>query len=164
MRHADQIIDQLLAQEGFECDPRNEIGDTPLHCAVRWVNRDGRISKVGQDVWADGLAMIQMMLRDGSDPRIRNKQGKRAADLVKAENLELIKEFDEFEYVPPSDDEEEEEEEEEPVLEKSGFDYADLANGDEEEDDVRSVYSGSDSDEEEEWKRRKAEKARKAGP
>ncbi|APA11879.1 hypothetical protein sscle_08g066490 [Sclerotinia sclerotiorum 1980 UF-70] len=48
---------------------------------------------------------------------------------------------------------------EEAAPEKNGLD-PDLVNGDEE--DVRSVYSGSDSEEEAEWKRRVAEKSGKS--
>ncbi|KAF5873013.1 putative ankyrin repeat protein [Botrytis fragariae] len=155
----DKIIDELLGQDGFECDPRNSIGDTPLHCAVRWINKEGRVNKVGRRVWEDGLEMIKMMLRDGSDPRIRNKDGHRAEDLVNAENTQLKKVFADFEYEPPSD--EEEEEEEEPAS-KNGYDYADLVDGDAgDDDDVGSVYSGSDSEEEQEWQRRRAEKSGK---
>lgn len=93
------------------------------------------------------------MLRDGSDPRIRNKYGERAEDLVNPANVKLKKAFAEFVYEPASD-----EEETEPAAKKNGFDYVDLADGDEEDDDARSVYSGSDSDDEKEWRRRKAEK------
>ena len=101
--------------------------------------------------------MIKMMLRDGSDPRIRNKDGHRAEDLVNPENTQLKKVFAEFQYEPPSD----EEEEEEPASKKNGYDYADLVDGDEGDDDVGSAYSGSDSEEEQEWQRRRAEKSGK---
>ncbi|CAD6444430.1 e3f675f0-b76e-4996-821c-db3fe56002c2 [Sclerotinia trifoliorum] len=152
----DRIMDELLEQEGFECDPINSNGDTPLHCVVKWINREGRINRVGRNAWDDGLEMVKMMLRDGSDPRIRNNDGFRAEDLVNPDNTELKRVFADFDYDMGTD----RDEGEEAAPEKNGFDPADLVNDDEE--DVRSVYSGSDSEEEEEWKRRVAEKSAKS--
>ncbi len=60
----DEIIDMLLDQEGFECDPINRReGDTPLHTAVRWVNEQ---STEDQEY---GYNLIDMMLEAGSDPK-----------------------------------------------------------------------------------------------
>ena len=60
----DDVIDMLLDQEGFECDPISQReGDTPLHSAVRWANEQptGNQENV--------LSLISMMLEAGSDPR-----------------------------------------------------------------------------------------------
>ncbi|EDO02923.1 hypothetical protein SS1G_05400 [Sclerotinia sclerotiorum 1980 UF-70] len=150
-----RIMDELLEQEGFECDPINSNGETPLHCAVKWINREGRINRMGRNVWEDGLEMVKMMLRDGSDPRIRDNDGYRAEDMVNPDNIELKRVFADFDYDFGTDGDEGEE----AAPEKNGLD-PDLVNGDEE--DVRSVYSGSDSEEEAEWKRRVAEKSGKS--
>lgn len=59
-----EIIDVLLDQEGFECDPINKReGDTPLHSAVRWINEEGERN------WEYGANMVEMMIEAGSDPR-----------------------------------------------------------------------------------------------
>jgi hypothetical protein len=60
----DDIIDMLLDQEGFECDPVNRReGDTPLHSAVRWAN------EVPEEQKEFASSLIEMMLEAGSDPR-----------------------------------------------------------------------------------------------
>jgi hypothetical protein len=60
----DEIIDLLLDQEGFECDPINiREGDTPLHSAVRWVN------SLHNDQLEEAIGLVEMMLEAGSDPR-----------------------------------------------------------------------------------------------
>ena len=64
MNTTDEIIDMLLDQEGFECDPINKReGDTPLHTAVRWVNEQSA------ENYEYGSSLIDMMLEAGSDPR-----------------------------------------------------------------------------------------------
>lgn len=63
---ADEIIDLLLDQEGFECDPVNtREGDTPLHSAVRWVNS----LPDDPEQQESAIDLIEMMLEAGSDPR-----------------------------------------------------------------------------------------------
>lgn len=58
----------LLDQDGFECDPINRRdGDTPLHCAVRWVNELPEAEK------EEGAALIEMMIEAGSDARYVNQ-------------------------------------------------------------------------------------------
>lgn len=58
------IIDLLLDQEGFECDPINpRDGDTPLHSAVRWIN------SLSQDKWESASGLIEMMLEAGNEPK-----------------------------------------------------------------------------------------------
>jgi len=138
----DEIIDMLLDQEGFECDPINRReGDTPLHTAVRWVNEQ---STEDQEY---GYNLIDMMLEAGSDPkwdkpygwgrymlwgleltsylRIRNKAKLKAADLVNPRNTELRDLIQKAEY----------------VLQNQG-DFIDV----EEEEDEGPTGSNSDSD------------------
>ncbi|CCU75271.1 ankyrin repeat protein [Blumeria hordei DH14] len=67
-----EIIDILLDQEGFECDPINRIeGDTPLHSAIRYINSLSALKKAEVKPFAKDL--ITMMIEAGSDPRIKNK-------------------------------------------------------------------------------------------
>jgi len=78
------IIDMLLDQEGFECDPINRIeGDTPLHSAVRWINEQPESAR------EYGQQLIEMMLEAGSDPRIRNKAHLTPHTLVDPSNTAL---------------------------------------------------------------------------
>ncbi|KAA8569234.1 hypothetical protein EYC84_000901 [Monilinia fructicola] len=138
------IVNELLDLDGFECDPINAYGETPLHSAIRWVN-DTR------ENWSAGLALVEMMLEAGSDNRIRNKQGKTAADLVDQyrELKELLKD-----HVYEECDENGDPIVKAPETEKAESGYLDIDEAGGDDDDVRSVYSGSDSDDEEEWKRR----------
>ncbi|KZZ90008.1 ankyrin repeat protein [Ascosphaera apis ARSEF 7405] len=68
-------MDVLFDIEFFECDPQNRLDrDAPLHIAVKYANeKDAEL----------GLAMIKMMTEAGCDPRVRNKGG------LKAENMLL---------------------------------------------------------------------------
>ncbi|KAB8294918.1 hypothetical protein EYC80_006875 [Monilinia laxa] len=143
------IVNELLDLDGFECDPINSYGETPLHSAIHWVN-DTR------ENWSAGLALVEMMLEAGSDNRIRNKQGKTAADLV-GQYRELKQLLKDHVY-------EECDENGDPIVktEKVESGYLDIDEAEGKDDDDRSVYSGSDSDDEEEWKRRHEAQARKA--
>ncbi|KAJ8067060.1 hypothetical protein OCU04_004440 [Sclerotinia nivalis] len=143
------IIDELLDIEGFECDPLNHNGETPLHSAILWVNE-------GRENWSDGLALVEMMLEAGSDNRIRNKQGKTAADFVE-QHFELKQLLKEHTF-----QEDDENGNPAPESEKVESGYLDIDEAEDGKDDENSVYSGSDSEEEEEWKRRHEEKAKKA--
>jgi ankyrin repeat protein len=86
----DEIIDILLDQEGFECDPINRLErDTPLHSAIRYINSqttsfppNPRVSEFAHD-------LISMMIEAGSDPRIRNKANLTPYQLVDPRNAEL---------------------------------------------------------------------------
>lgn len=80
----DDIIDHLLDQPDFECDPINrQEGDTPLHSAIRWLNAEPPAQR------PFGHHLIDMMLEAGSNPRIKNKGGLTAAQLVDPRNQEL---------------------------------------------------------------------------
>ncbi|KAL6878079.1 hypothetical protein HDV57DRAFT_518446 [Trichoderma longibrachiatum] len=79
-----EIIDHLLDQPDFECDPINRLeGDTPLHSAVRWLNAEPPAQI------PFGLQLIDMMLEAGSNPRIKNKGGLTAFQLVDPRNTQL---------------------------------------------------------------------------
>lgn len=81
---SDEIIDILLDQPDFECDPISRLeGDTPLHSAIRWLNSEPH----GQREF--GQALIEMMLEAGSNPRLKNKGGLTPYHLVDPSNKEL---------------------------------------------------------------------------
>ncbi|KAM0133174.1 hypothetical protein ACHAP3_006103 [Botrytis cinerea] len=151
-----EIIDWLTTQEGFECDPISQAsgeqaGDTPLHSVVRFINN---LPPTPTNL-AAGQELVELMLEAGSEKDIKNKQGHTPVTLVAAQNPELKKFIQNYTF-----DDEEEETYPAPEKQESNYlDYDEVA----EEDDERSVYSGSDSEEEEEFNRRKAERAKKAG-
>jgi len=89
-----EIIDLLLDQEGFECDPVNtREGDTPLHSIVRWINEQ----PPGNHEY--GSSLVEMMLEAGSDPRMRNKARLTPSQLVDPRNEALKEVFHKAEYV-----------------------------------------------------------------
>lgn len=60
----DDILDQLLDQEGLEVDPIDRLeGDTPLHKAVRFING---LSKQESEA---GSSIVELLLDAGADPR-----------------------------------------------------------------------------------------------
>ncbi|TQN65215.1 Ankyrin repeat-containing protein [Colletotrichum shisoi] len=76
-----EIIDLLLDQPNFECDPVNRLeGDTPLHTAIRWINSEPPAQR------DFGNALVEMMLEAGSNPRVKNKGGLTAPQLVDPRN------------------------------------------------------------------------------
>lgn len=88
MAPTDEVIDLLLDQEGFECDPINRIeGDTPLHSAVRFINHLPQPLNSHNADFASEL--ITMMIDAGSDPRLRNKAHLTAAQLCDPVNSKL---------------------------------------------------------------------------
>lgn len=88
-----EIIDLLLDQEGFECDPISRLdGDTPLHSAVRYSNTASPADH------AFCIQLIEMMLEAGSDPRIRNKAKLKPVQLVNPGNKELRELLESAEY------------------------------------------------------------------
>ncbi|RDL41081.1 Uncharacterized protein BP5553_01060 [Venustampulla echinocandica] len=83
-----EVIDLLLDQEGFECDPINRLeGDTPLHSAVRFINNLPQ--PLSSHNIEFGSELIAMMIDAGSDPRIRNKAHLTAAQLCDPTNVKL---------------------------------------------------------------------------
>lgn len=84
-------MDALFDIEFFECDPLTRIDkEAPLHLAVRFANE--------KDLEL-GHAMISMMCEAGCDPRVRNKQGQKAVDLIYADHKEVKLELQKAEYV-----------------------------------------------------------------
>ncbi|KAK1829504.1 hypothetical protein QBC39DRAFT_311123 [Podospora conica] len=146
-----EVIDLLLDQPGFECDPVNRTdGDTPLHSAVRWINSE----PAGQRAF--GNALVEMMLEAGSSPRVRNKGGLTPLQLVDPGNEGLREVMRRHEYAS---------------LNAGDF----VSAGDvsvskgvgkqqhqqEEEEESEGEFSGSDEEERAEWERRR--KAKKGG-
>lgn len=154
---ADDIIDYLLDQENFECDPVNRVeGDTPVHSAVRWINSEPDAQR------EFGNALIDMMLEAGSNPRVKNKGGLTPFQLVDPRNTGLRDLIQKHEYT---------------ILNRGDFVVQDNktgSNGDAgagayvvdavgQESDDDAEFSGSDDDERAEWERRRKEKAAKKG-
>jgi len=85
-----EIIDTMLNQDGFECDPINRTdGDSPLHSVVRWCNKNG------EKAWEYAIDLVQMMCEAGSDPTIRNKAKLTPHGLVDPRNKKLKDKLDE---------------------------------------------------------------------
>jgi hypothetical protein len=79
--NTDEVIDILLDQENFECDPLSRIEhDTPLHSAIRYLNTLPLPLSPHNAEFASGF--IGMMLEAGSDARIKNKANLTAAQLA----------------------------------------------------------------------------------
>jgi hypothetical protein len=87
----DDVMDALFDIQYFECDPLTRGDqDTPLHLAVRFSNdKDPAV----------GLDMIEMMCEAGCDPRVRNKNGQKPADLVFGGNKEIKLALQKAEYI-----------------------------------------------------------------
>ncbi|KAF3764991.1 hypothetical protein M406DRAFT_356756 [Cryphonectria parasitica EP155] len=152
------IIDYLLDQENFECDPVNRVeGDTPLHTAIRWINNEPEAQREFGD------ALVDMMLEAGSNPRVKNKGGLTAYQLVDPRNTGLRALIQKHEYA---------------ILNRGDFvDHAadsGAANGEgaplgrkdailDVESDEDAEFSGSDDEERAEWERRRKERAARKG-
>lgn len=151
LRIPDDIIDYLLDQENFECDPVNRVeGDTPLHTAIRWINSEPEAQR------EFGNALVDMMLEAGSNPRLKNKGGLTPYQLADPRNKGLRELIQKHEYA---------------LLNRGDF-VAEGADGNSRplgradaildvESDDDAEFSGSDDEERAEWERRRKEKARK---
>lgn len=85
-----EIIDMLLDQEGFECDPINRIeGDTPLHSAIRYINSLTESQPNNPDITSFAQELVSMMIEAGSDARIRNKANLTPIQLTNPQNVAL---------------------------------------------------------------------------
>jgi len=153
------VIDALLDQPGFECDPVNRLeGDTPLHCAIRWINAEPPAQR------EFGNALVSMMLEAGSSQRVKNKGGLTPLQLVDPRNVPLKELMRRHEY--------------------ASFSAGDFVRPDEvsvvgakdqqgrspapapppppppqgQDDDDDAEFSGSDEEERAEWERRKGAK------
>ncbi|KAK0632216.1 hypothetical protein B0T14DRAFT_532725 [Immersiella caudata] len=147
-----EVIDALLDQPGFECDPTNRIeGDTPLHSAIRWINSEPAEQR------EFGNALVEMMLEAGSNPRVKNKGGLTALQLVDPRNKGLRELIQKHEYASlnagdfVSADE--------VSVSKSGDAHLHLSlHGQGQEDDDGAEFSGSDEEERAEFERRRKAK------
>ncbi|KAI0534050.1 ankyrin repeat protein [Xylaria digitata] len=141
-----EIIDMLLDQPEFECDPINRAeGDTPLHSAIRWINSEPPAQR------EFGNALVEMMLEAGSSTRVKNKAKLTPYQLVDPRNTGLRELIQRHEYA---------------ALNAGDFVGADeiqqpKANASaqfnvqaEEESDDDAEFSGSDDEERAEWERR----------
>lgn len=157
----DEIIDFLLDQENFECDPTNRLeGDTPLHTAVRWINSEPEAQR------EFGNALVDMMLEAGSSPRVKNKARLTAYQLVDPRNTGLRELIQKHEYASLNRGD---------FINSSsnaapaggnnggGGILVDAAPEAESEDDDDAEFSGSDDEERAEWERRKKERAARKG-
>lgn len=88
--HIDDVMDALFDIQYFECDPLTRVDkEAPLHTAVRFANeKDSKL----------GLEMIEMMCEAGCDPRVKNKHGQKAIDLV-YDNDEIKLALQKAEYI-----------------------------------------------------------------
>ncbi|KAL1842776.1 hypothetical protein VTJ49DRAFT_4261 [Mycothermus thermophilus] len=139
-----EIIDMLLDQPGFECDPVNRTeGDTPLHSAIRWINSEPEAQR------EFGNALVDMMLEAGSNPRAKNKAGLTPLQLVDPRNEALKEVIRKHEYA---------------ALNAGDFVPAEEVKGTgaaaavAEDDDDDAEFSGSDEEERAEWERQRKAK------
>ncbi|CAF3462941.1 hypothetical protein SNK03_004846 [Fusarium graminearum] len=142
-----EIIDHLLDQPEFECDPVNtREGDTPLHTVIRWINSEPPAQR------PFGNAIVEMMLEAGSNTRVKNKARLTPYQLVDPTNTELRELIQKHEYAN-----------------QNAGDFINVNNStnqgalldvpDESDDDAE--FSGSDDEERAEWERRRKAKQRK---
>ncbi|KAL5598331.1 hypothetical protein BROUX41_003610 [Berkeleyomyces rouxiae] len=151
------VIDMLLDQPNFECDPLNRTGDTPLHVAIHWLNSEPPAQR------PFGAELVKMMLEAGSNSRLRNAAGLTAVQLVDPANAPLRDLIREHEYTelnqgdfvavdndpspPPGADKS-------ARKNKTAKDERPRAPQDNDADE----FSGSDEEERAEWVRRKAQR------
>lgn len=159
----DDIIDRLLDQDDFEIDkPNRSDGDTPLHCAIRWINSEPPAQR------PFGSALVTMMLEAGSSTRVRNKARLLPIQLVDPSNRALRDLIQKHEYAElnAGDFVNNEEDEDEPSANGKGANNNNKKNAtafvdvpqDDSDDDAE--FSGSDEEERAEWERRRKTKGR----
>ncbi|PVH88918.1 hypothetical protein DL98DRAFT_508778 [Cadophora sp. DSE1049] len=144
-----EIIDMLLDQPGFECDPISRIEqDTPLHSAIRYLNSLTESSPLTPDISSFSTELIAMMIEAGSDPRLRNKANLTPYQLVDPRNEKLRQQLqDAVDVVQNQGDYIED-------VEEGGYDGADGDDGD--------AGSASDSDFDPEEYRREMERRKES--
>lgn len=159
----DEIIDLLLDQPEFECDPVNRLeGDTPLHTAIRWINSEPPAQR------EFGQALVEMMLEAGSNPRVKNKARLTAYQLVDPRNAALRDLIQKHEYANQNAGDFVNADEGSAKKSSSSKSHAhhnhnshhhhhhDVVQDDESDEDAE--FSGSDDEERAEWERRRKEK------
>ena len=142
-----EIIDMLLDQPDFECDPVNRIeGDTPLHSAIRWINSEPPAQR------EFGNALVEMMLEAGSSTRVKNKNKLTPYHLVDPRNTGLRELIQKHEYAALNSGDFVDAGDVKPAQNTSAF-----INDDNDDD---AEFSGSDEEERAEFERRRANKGR----
>ncbi|KAI1160951.1 ankyrin repeat protein [Nemania serpens] len=145
-----EVIDMLLDQPEFECDPINRAeGDTPLHSAIRWINGEPPAQR------EFGNALVEMMLEAGSSTRVKNKAKLTPYQLVDPRNAGLKELIQKHEYaalnagdfVPANE-----------IQQPKANARTHLDVPAEEESDDDAEFSGSDDEERAEWERRRKSK------
>lgn len=141
---SDEVIDMLLDQEGFECDPISRIeGDTPLHSAIRYINNLPSTPETAEF----SSQLIGMMIEAGSDPRIKNKARLTPYDLTDPSNRAIRTQLQDAVDIAHHQGDY--------IIHHTGA-HRDLAEHTEEEEDLPDDYAGSASDSDfdpEEYKR-----------
>jgi hypothetical protein len=157
-----EVIDMLLDQPNFECDPLTRAdGDTPLHSVIRWINSEPPAQR------EFGNALVEMMLEAGSSTRVRNKARLTPYQLVDPSNAGLRDLIQKHEYTalnagdfvganeiskpsnkPPP-----------PPQGPPGLPQQQQNGNGSDDDDAE--FSGSDEEERAEWERRRAAKGRR---
>ncbi|KAM7220585.1 hypothetical protein V8F06_003989 [Rhypophila decipiens] len=143
------VIDMLLDQDGFECDPINRLeGDTPLHSAIRWINSEPPAQR------EFGNALVEMMLEAGSNPRVKNKGGLTPLQLVDPRNTSLKEVIQKHEYASLNAGDFVSADEVSISKNSSKFVINNHVEAEEDEDED-AEFSGSDDEERAEWERRR---------
>ncbi|KAI1420829.1 ankyrin repeat protein [Xylaria sp. FL1777] len=145
-----EVIDMLLDQPEFECDPVNRAdGDTPLHSAIRWINSEPPAQR------EFGNALVEMMLEAGSSTRVKNKAKLTPYQLVDPRNTGLRELIQKHEYAAlNAGDFVGADEIQQPKAKVTA--HLDLPVENESDDDAE--FSGSDDEERAEWERRQKAK------
>jgi len=85
------VMDELLNVEMLECDPLTlREKETPIHCAVKYANE--------RDVELGG-AMAKMLIDAGGDPRVRDRHGRKPAEICTGRTTELRSMLAKEEYI-----------------------------------------------------------------
>ncbi|EXJ92545.1 hypothetical protein A1O3_01097 [Capronia epimyces CBS 606.96] len=75
------VMDELLNIEYLECDPLTRRDkETPIHCAVLYANE--REVELGE-------AMAKMLIEAGGDPRVKDRHGRKPAEICTPRTEEL---------------------------------------------------------------------------
>ncbi|KAI1820474.1 ankyrin repeat protein [Xylaria intraflava] len=145
-----EIIDMLLDQPEFECDPINRAeGDTPLHSAIRWINSEPPAQR------EFGNALVEMMLEAGSSTRVKNKAKLTPYQLVDPRNKGLRELIQKHEYAAlHAGDFVSPDEIKKPKATANA--HVNVPAAEESDDDAE--FSGSDEEERAEWERQRKAK------
>ncbi|KAJ4316542.1 hypothetical protein N0V84_007821 [Fusarium piperis] len=150
-----EIIDLLLDQPDFECDPLTRLeGDTPLHTAIRWINSEPPAQR------PFGNALVEMMLEAGSNPRVKNKARLTPYQLVDPTNKELRDLIQKHEYANQNAGDFITVDNSAAGAKHGGAKHHAVAQGVDDESDDDAEFSGSDDEERAEWERRRKERRR----